>query len=172
MTTPSLPATIAEAIRNARDYLSAHPDRARSADPAARATLRSGLRVAVEGPKAWHVETDMSPAVGGDGSAPSPGWLLRAALASCDTVLIAMQCAEEGVSLSRLETEVVSESDSRGLLGTADTPAGPLSMHVTFRIEVDGMDRGELSALVERALARSPVADAVRRAVPVRVELA
>lgn len=172
MTTPSLPATIAEAIRNARHYLSAHPDKARSADPAARAALRSGLRVAVEGPNAWHLETDMSPAVGGDGSAPSPGWLLRAALASCDTVLIAMQCAEEGVSLSRLETEVVSESDDRGLVGTGDAPAGPLSIHVTFRIEAEGMDRAQLNALVERAIARSPVADAVRRAIPVTVELA
>lgn len=111
----------------------------------------------------------MATGVGGDASAPSPGWLLRAALAGCDAVLIAMQCAEEGLRLSRLETEVASESDDRGLLGLDDVPAGPLSVHTTVRIAAEGTPPSELRALVERALRRSPVADAVHRAIPVTV---
>lgn len=113
----------------------------------------------------------MATAVGGEGSAPSPGWLLRAAPASCDAVLIAIQCAEEGVIPTRLETEVTSESHDRGLLGTEGVPAGPLSVRTTVSFEADGVSREQFEELVERALRRSPVADAVRRAVPVELEV-
>lgn len=91
---------IATSIRAARECLAKHPDEARSSDASARATIASGPRSVVERPNGWRVETDMATGVGGGASAPSPGWLLRAALASCDAVLIAMQCAEEGLRLS------------------------------------------------------------------------
>ena len=135
--------------------------------------LGSGLRVSVEGPNGWRVEADMATVVGGEGSAPSPGWLMRAALASCDAILIAMQCAEEGVSVNSLEAVVSSESDDRGLVGSAeDVPAGPLSVQTTVRISAERLDRAELSELIERAIKKSPVADALRREIPVRVEIA
>lgn len=162
---------IAASIRAAREYLDEHPDKARSTDSSARAVVESGLRTVVEGPNSWRIETDMATGVGGDGSAPSPGWLLRAALASCDAVLIAMECAEEGVTFTRIEAEVVSESDDRGLLGLDDVPAGPLSMQTTIRIEASDRPPVQFDAIVERALRRSPVADAIRRAVPVTVNI-
>lgn len=166
-------AHIGQSIARVREYLAAHPEDGRSADSEARAVLGSGLRVSVEGPNGWRVETDMATAVGGEGSAPSPGWLLRAALASCDAVLIAMQCAEEGVSVKSLEALVSSESDDRGLVGAAeDVPAGPLSVQTTIRISAEGLDRATLNELVERALKKSPVADALRRQIPVGVEIA
>lgn len=165
--------SIATAIRAAREYLTSHVDEARSTDSVARARLVEGLRVTVEGPNGWRIDTDMATAVGGEGSAPSPGWLLRAALASCDAVLIAMQCAEEGVSPSRLEAEVTSESDDRGLVGgsTEDVPAGPLRVRTSVSFEADGVSRDQFEQIVERALRRSPVADALRRAVPVEVDV-
>ena len=172
MTEPRDSASIAAKLAIARRYLASHPSEATSQDTAARARLVGGLRIDVDGPNGWHLETDMSTAVGGEGSAPSPGWLLRAALASCDAVLIAMQCAEEGVALSALEAEVTSESDDRGLLGMDDAPAGPLSMALTVRIDAEGLGRPELEAIVNRALQRSPVSDAVRREIPVEVRLA
>lgn len=112
----------------------------------------------------------MAMGVGGDGSAPSPGWLLRAALASCDAVLIAMECAEEGITLTRLEAEVTSESDDRGLLGLDDVLARPLRMQTTIRIEAIDTPPVQFDAIVERALRRSPVA-AIRRAGPVTVNI-
>lgn len=165
------PDPIAEAVRRAREFYTQHPEEAVSSDSAARAVLGEHLRVRVEGPHGWVLETGMATGVGGDGSAPSPGWVLRAALASCDAVLVAMQCAEEGVPLSELETEVAGESDDRGLLGMGDVPAGPLRMRTQIRAVLagDGLPGAEFAALVERALRRSPVADAVRRAVPVEV---
>jgi len=84
-------------------------------------------------------------------------------------VLIAMQAAEEGVGLRSLEADVTSESDDRGLVGLGDVPAGPLSLTLTVRIAGEGTSEQELSALVERALRRSPVSDALKRSVPVQV---
>jgi uncharacterized OsmC-like protein len=166
------PAAIAAAIASAREYLGTHPDQAVSWDTVARARLVDGLRVHVEGPHGWSLDTDMSKGVGGSASAPSPGWLLRAAIASCDAVLIAMQAAEEGVPLTELETEVTSESDDRGLVGAADVPAGPLRVELVVRLASDQPSPdGGFDGLVARALKRSPVSEALGRVIPVEVSI-
>ena len=170
MMSTSDPAAIATAVASVREHFKQHPEQAVSLDTVARARLVDGLRVDVEGPHGWSVATDMSKAVGGGGSAPSPGWLLRAAVASCDAVLIAMQAAEDGVRLTHLEVEVTSESDDRGLVGGADVPAGPLRVKLAVRLEADaGASAGDLEGLVARALRRSPVSEALGRVVPVEV---
>ena len=71
----------------------------------------------VEGPDGHSTATDMPRSVGGANGAPSPGWLFRAALASCEGTLIAMRAAQAGIDLSLLEEVVDSESDDRGILG-------------------------------------------------------
>lgn len=166
-------AHIAHSIRSARQYLAEHPDDARSTDSEARAQLLDGLRVRVDGPNGWTLDTDMAKAVGGGGSAPSPGWLLRAAVASCDAVLIAMQAAEDEVDLESLEASVTSESDDRGLIGDHDgsIPAGPLRVALHVRIAARAHTAEEIQALVERALRRSPVSEALQRQVPVDVSV-
>lgn len=168
----SEPSAIATAVAAVRAHFNLHPEDAVSQDTFARARLIDGLRVDVEGPKGWRIATDMATALGGGGSAPSPGWLLRAAVASCDAVLIAMQAAEEGVRLTHLEAEVTSESDDRGLVGGADVPAGPLRVKLEVRLAADGgLAKADLEGLVERALRRSPVSEALGRIVPVDVEV-
>lgn len=163
---------IGEAIAQARDYVREHPKEARYTDSSATATIENGLRCRVVGPKGAVLVSDMTTAVGGRGSAPSPGWLMRAAHASCDATLIAMKAAEEGVALSRLEVVVDSESDDRGLLGlSGEVPAGPLSMRVRVAIEAEGVSAERLREIVEWAREHSPVDDAIRRAVPLTVEI-
>src|SRR5947209_4993929 len=72
------------------------------------------------------VTTDMPHSVGGGASAPTPAWLMRAALASCDATLVAMEAARDGVELTDLKVTVESESDFRGVLGVDDSVhAGP-----------------------------------------------
>jgi uncharacterized OsmC-like protein len=167
------PSAIATAVASVREHFSRHPEKALSQDSIARARLVEGLRVDVEGPNAWAVSADMAKALGGGGSAPSPGWLLRAAVASCDVVLIAMQAAEEGVQLTDLEAEVTSISDDRGLVGGADVPAGPLSMRLAVRLTAEPpLSEGDLTGLVKRALRRSPVSEALGRVVPIDVDVA
>lgn len=161
---------IRESIENAKQYLSEHPDDARYTDQPATAVIDDGLRCRVEHTDGAVVVTDMPTGVGGENSAPSPGWLARAALASCDATLIAMRAAELSIPLQSLEVTVDSESDDRGLLGMDDAvPAGPLSSRILVRIAAEGVDPQRLRDLVEWADRHSPVSDAVRRAVPTTV---
>jgi uncharacterized OsmC-like protein len=166
------PTDIGRAISAAREYLDEHPDAARSTDTAATAVIDGGLRCRVTGPNDWVAASDMSPGVGGEGRAPSPGWLLRAALASCDATLIAMEAAEAGIELSRLEVVVDSESDDRGLLGMDDgIPAGPLRTRVRITVAAEGVAADTLRDLVASARRHSPVDDALQRTVPVSVDV-
>ena len=70
---------IRRAIEKASGYLAENPDAATATDAAATAVREEGLRFRVDGPKG-SLSSDMSESVGGGGSAPTPGWLLRAAL--------------------------------------------------------------------------------------------
>ena len=161
--------TIRRAVLAATEYLTGHPDEARYTDSVATATLEEGLRVRVDGQGGEAIVTDMPTSVGGAGAGPSAGWFFRASLASCVATLIAMRAAEEGVELTRLRVMVDSESDDRGILGMdPDTPAGPLSMRI--RVEASASDGRLLDGIIDSAIERCPVYDAVRRAVPVSVE--
>ena len=163
---------IRSAIETASAYLSEHPEAAVSTDAAATAVRDDGLRFRVEGPKGVIV-TDMANSVGGGATAPTPAWLMRAALASCDATLVAMEAARDGVELTDLTVTVESESDFRGVLGVDDSVhAGPRSM--TVRIELAAADATEeqLREIVERAEARSPVRDALVREVSMTTDVA
>ena len=165
-------ADIRESIDNAVRYLSEHPDEARYTDSYARATLGEALRVDVEGPDGLRLSTDMPSAVGGRNEAPSPGWLFRAALASCVATTVGMEAAKEGIELRSLEVEVDSESDDRGILGMDDSvPAGPLSTRIGIRAAADGVDAGTLREVVTRGADLCPVCDATKRAVDVSLEV-
>jgi uncharacterized OsmC-like protein len=165
---------IATKIAGAREYLQAHRDEARYRDTAATAVVEDGLRVRATGPAGAEVVTDMSPGIGGAGSAPSPGWLFRAADASCIATLIAMRAAEQEIALDKLEVTVDSESDDFGILGIDEAvPAGPLSMLVQVRLAAADIPEDRLRDLVAWGVAHCPVCDAAKRAVPVetRVEV-
>ncbi len=163
---------IRESIQAAITYLAEHPDEARYVDKGATAVIEEGLRCRATGPEGAVLVSDMATAVGGGGAAPSPGWLLRAALADCDATLIAMRAAQEGVTLTTLEVTVDSESDDRGLLGIDDSiPAGPLSVRTRVRIGAAGVGPDRLREIVQWAEAHSPVADIISRAVPKKLEI-
>ncbi len=162
---------IRESIANVVGYLTEHPNDARSTDKAATAIIEEGLRCRAEGPDGAVSISDMPKAIGG-GTAPSPGWLLRAALANCDATVIAMRAAQLGIVLTTLQVTVDSESDDRGLLGMDDAvPAGPLSVRARVRIGATGVAPERLREIVKWTEAHSPVADAIARAVPLQVEV-
>ena len=168
MTTGSIKAAIDGAV----DYLKANPDDARSRDSLATARIVDGLVVRVTGPSGETLTTDMVPSVGGTGSAPSPGWLLRAAEASCVATLIAMRAAQTGVTLGDLEVQVDSESDDRGILGIDDSVrAGPLEGRVRVRIAAPGVADETLRAIASWGIEHCPVCDAVERGVPLTKEI-
>jgi uncharacterized OsmC-like protein len=158
---------IRSAIQDASEYLAHNPEEARSTDSAATAALVQGLVVRVTGPDGATITTDMVPSVGGTASAPSPGWLLRAAEASCVVTLIAMRAAMLGITLDTLEVTVDSVSDDRGLLGIDDdVPAGPLSGRVAVRVTAAGVDATTLDDMARWGVRHCPVCDALERSVP------
>ncbi|MEO5986643.1 MAG: OsmC family protein [Candidatus Limnocylindria bacterium] len=163
---------IRTAIEGASAYLGAHPDEARYTDSVATARVVAGLHVRVDGPDGEALETDMPSAVGGASANPSPGWFMRAAVASCVASLATMRASHLGWSGFRVEVDVDSESDDRGILGLdASTPAGPLSMRVSLRMTADGIGLEHLEELAVWAVDHCPVSDAVHRGVPLHVEV-
>lgn len=164
---------IRSALEAATSHYAANPDDARSRDSLATASLRDGLVVQVEAPTGERITTDMVASVGGTGTAPSPGWLLRAAEASCVATLIAMRAAMLGITLDTLEVSVDSESDDRGMLGMDDAvPAGPLTGRVQVRLTADGVDPATLDEMARWGVEHCPVCNALERPVPITVEVA
>lgn len=134
------------------------------------ATVRwaGGLRTVARTAAGAEVVTDMPVAIGGDDSAPTPGWLLRTALASCAVTRIAMEAASRGIALHTLQAHATSRSDLRGLVGVAEAdgrrvPAGPLAMDLHVRIGAPDVDAGLLRALVESTAGFSPVTAALEQ---------
>ena len=163
---------IARAIAEARSWVTANRAEARYRDGAASAVIEDGLRARVTAPDGHELVTDMTAGVGGGGSAPSPGWLLRAANASCIATLISMRAAELGVTLEGLEVVVDSESDDAGILDVdASIPPGPLSMRVAVRVAAASAPDDEVRELIVWGVDNCPVCDAVKRAVPVELQV-
>jgi uncharacterized OsmC-like protein len=164
--------SIAEAVANASLYLTEHPDEARYRDSPAVARLVEGLTVEISGADGATLQTDMPKGIGGTATAPSPGWMLRAAMASCVASLIAIRAAALGFELSSVAVSVDSESDDRGILGLDESiPAGPLSTRIEVAVSAPGRGAEEVDSLVRWAVDHCPVSDAIKRAVPVEVAI-
>ena len=164
--------SIAESVANASAYLTEHPDEARYRDAAAHARLESGLAVSVTGPGGESLRTDMPVGIGGAASAPSPGWFLRAATASCVVALVAIRAAATGIALGDVDVTVDSESDDRGILGLDPSiSAGALSTRIDVTIRAHGRTPMELDDLARWAIDHCPVSDTIRRSVPLEINV-
>lgn len=164
--------TIRAAVEAAVSYLTAHPEEARYTDNAAVARIDTGLRIVATAADGSSVTTDMTRGIGGTASAPSPGWLLRAAEATCVATFIVLRASQLGREVEGVEVAVDSESDDRGLLGIDPSiPAGPLSVAIRAKGRVTGGTAEEFEAIVGWAVDHCPVVDALRRSVPVTTQV-
>lgn len=164
--------SIREAIDRVAAGIAANPEKARVKNTPATATLKSGLAFSVTGPNGEAVATDMPQGLGGDGGVPQPGWLARAALASCTGTVIAMRAAKLGIALDELDVTVESQSDNRGLLGLDETvSAGLIGLRMVASIRAANATREELESLVRWADAHSPVACTLRNALAADIDV-
>jgi organic hydroperoxide reductase OsmC/OhrA len=168
------PPQIKDALLRAREAFERRPSSALHEDSAATAVWQGGLGTTLVHASVNGLRTAMPAVIGGSGDAPSPGWYFRAGIASCLATSIAMHAALRGIALAHLEVEAHSESDTRGVLGTRDVPAGPVRSWLEVTVRAPECTEAELQALVDDAHAASPMADALRRplAVDVRVRIA
>ncbi len=162
---------VSEAIERAKAVFVERPAFAVKANPSATAVLNDGLRFEISGPAGERAETDMPSPIGGEGSSPSPGWFLRASMASCTGTAIAMRAAALGIVLDKLEVSVHSESDARGLLGVGDTSAALSNLKMEVKIGAGGATVQQLEELVQWAEAHSPVNCTLRSSPPIELEI-
>ena len=167
---------MAAAMQRIEAVLQRRPEKGLHDDAPATASWQSGTRVLSRHGNGTEVATDMPPEFAGSGDGVTPGWLFRAGIAACATTSIALQAANQGIALSRLEVKASSRSDLRGVFGMTDldgqvVPAGPLDVELSVRIAADGVAPDRLRALVESTCRCSPIPDAVRRATPLAVRI-
>lgn len=152
----------ANPIAQALDALSARftamPEAAKVKAPPAVSTLVSGLVCETRGPNGELIKTDMPAAMGGTGTAPNPGWLLRAALSSCAATGIASRAAQLGVTLTTLEVSVQGEADLRGVLGLDPSVSAAMTGQV-MKVKIASEDAAPevLAEIVRWAEDHSPV---------------
>jgi uncharacterized OsmC-like protein len=163
---------IRSSIEGTIGYLEANPEKAYKRATAATAVLENGLKVRTKGPVDEVIISDMPPTVGGEGSAPTPGWYMQAALATCNATGIAMKAAQEGIELTTLEVSIDTESDTRGIFGIQESiKAGPLNMKSRVRIGAEGVPEEKLHDIVKWNEKHSWVGNAICRSVPLETEV-
>lgn len=113
-------------MRRASTVLRRRPDAGLSDDAPASARWDGGTRVTTGHANGTQVLTDMPTELGGGGGLVTPGWLVRAGLASCAVTGIAMAAAAEGIELTSLEALASSRSDLRGAFGMAGPQGEPV----------------------------------------------
>jgi uncharacterized OsmC-like protein len=168
---------IAAALKRVEKVVLRSPQTGIHTDAPATACWAGGTRVSSRSESGTVVATDLPAAVGGEDSAVTPGWLLRAGLAACVTTCIAIAAAVEGIELAELEIVATSRSDVRGLLDMPGVDggrisAGPFDVQLHVKIAAsDGTSAQRLHSLVERSHRCSPVSCAVQDATPIELRI-
>ena len=113
-------------------------------------------------PDGHKIITDMASAYGGTQSGPSPGWLLRASLASCTATAIAMRAALRGIELRKLEVSVHGEVDIRSAVGIDGTSLAMSGVRMAIAIGGNNVADAELKEIVEWGATQSTVSATLR----------
>ncbi|MBN8988279.1 MAG: OsmC family protein [Rhizobiales bacterium] len=159
------------ALDRARHLFLERPTVARKPNASATAVWQDGLRCQIAGSGGETAVTDMPASMGGDGTGPNPGWLLRASMAACAATAIAMRAATLGIELRSLSVAVHSESDARGLVGIDGVSTALSAMRMSVEIGADSTSREQLCELARWGEAQSPVGSTLRDRPPVSLEI-
>jgi uncharacterized OsmC-like protein len=159
--------SIGATLENLTASLKANPEKAGAKYAPATATLTDGLKCSVIGPSGEAIVTDMPKGMGGEATAPNPGWYFRASVAACCSTAIAMNAARRGINLTALEVTIEAEGDNRGILGMDENvSAGHAALRTNVKIASDNATAEQLEDLVRFSEAHSPVGCTVRDAPP------
>jgi uncharacterized OsmC-like protein len=159
-----------EPLERAQRLFRERPSAAKKNVPAT-AVLRNGLRCEITGPGGESVATDMPGPLGGEGSAPSPGWLFRASLASCSASAIAMRAAMRGIELREIEVTVQGDFDARGAVGIDGVSMALSQMRMSVKISAADASEVQLREIAQWGATQSTVSATLRERSPVTLEV-
>jgi uncharacterized OsmC-like protein len=167
---------IAAAMQRVESALKRRPEVGLHEDAPAIARWETGTRVVSSHTNGTRLLTDMPTELGGSGEQVTPGWLVRAGLASCLATRIAMGAAAAGFELAVLEVSASSRSDARGIFGMPEASGapvcpGPRDVQVLVRIAAPGVSPERLRSLIEESNRCSPVSAALRDTVPIALRM-
>ncbi len=106
---------------------------------------------------------DMSKVIGGDDTAPSPGFFIRAGLVGCIAIGIKLTATREAIPVDAIDVDVEMDFDDGALLGIGGNTAAPLETRFTITL-LSSAPWDKVTAMVERALAADPYFIALRDA--------
>jgi uncharacterized OsmC-like protein len=154
--------TVRDSLEKTAKLFQANPGKACVSTPPVTASLRTGLAFQVKGQRG-EIQTDMPAPMGGEASGETPGWHMRAGLASCIATMIATRAAQLGIILNTLEVTVFSEVDYRGVLGLDDSIA-PTMSNLRTQVKIGAADSspGTLAEIVRWGEEHSPVARTIK----------
>lgn len=119
--------------------------------------------------KHWKFTVDVGTGEGGNDAGPGPSVLERGSLGSCLAIACSQQAAVMEVPIDRIEVEIETDTDARGMFGINDTP--PVFEAVRYRIYIESPAEEEQVRKVIREVERlNPTLDNYRRALPVEGE--
>lgn len=98
------------------------------------------------------VAMDLSPAMGGAGAAPSPGFFAKAGLVGCLAIATKMTAARAGLGLRSVHVEIETDTDTLAVFDRGGGNAAPLDTRIAITIDSDAPD-ARIDALLEQVLA-------------------
>jgi uncharacterized OsmC-like protein len=152
---------IADALKRLNGRLARRPDFGHHTGSSV-TTLVEGLRCSTEAGE-WTIASDLRPAFGGEGSAPTPTVLLSSALGACLAMGYQLRAAEYGIELTSVRVTVETDSELGGML-RCDAAVPPGFTEVRYRVELESpAGTSDLERIVDLADRLSPVLDALTR---------
>ena len=113
----------------------------------------------------WRTRIDQSVDGGGQGTAPHPAQMMRAALVACLAIGYRNWAARLDVPIDAIEVDVTCETDVRGQMGIADVPVGWQQIVVDVCIASTAPE-ADVRRVVETADRLSPLLANLSPAIP------
>jgi uncharacterized OsmC-like protein len=160
--------TIKEAFEQDQKAIKLRPSKAKSTAKT-KVRLFDGTTCEVEH-KHWKFKVDIGTSEGGNDAGPGPGILERGALGSCLAIGYSQRAAMLEIPIDKIEVDVESDLDARGMLYIDDRPPGFVALRYKVYIESPASEE-EIMRVIEDTDKHSPVLDDFRRAIPVEREV-
>jgi len=98
---------------------------------------------------------DMPVEIGGEHSAPTPGFYGRVALASCIAIGIKLTAARRDIAIAQISVVVEMDFDDRGIFGLDSVSAGCSALRIGVEVQSDA-DHSVVRAVIDEGMLNDP----------------